>query len=35
MERYLPLVDVFVRNIDRDARKIVVAPPDDLPEWER
>lgn len=35
MERYLPLVDVFVRNIDREARKIVVAPPDDLPEWER
>ena len=35
MERYLPLVDVFVRDIDRVARKIVVAPPDDLPEWER
>ena len=35
MERYLPLVDVFVRDIDREARKIVVAPPEDLPEWER
>lgn len=35
LERYLPLVDVFVLKVDRKARRVVVAPPEDLPEWER
>lgn len=35
MERYLPLVDAFVVDIDLDQKTIVVAPPEELPEWER
>lgn len=35
MERYLPLVDAFVLDIDLESKSIVVAPPEDLPEWER
>ncbi len=31
-ERLLPLVDVFVTNIDLDARVVTVDPPDGLPE---
>lgn len=34
IERYLPLVEAFVRDIDLEAHKIVVAPPEELPEWE-
>lgn len=33
--RYLPLVDVFVLDIDLDKKLVIVAPPEDLPEWER
>ncbi len=32
VERLLPLVDVFVKAIDLDARVITVDPPDDVPE---
>ena len=32
IERLLPLVDVFVTNIDLDARVITVDPPEGLPE---
>jgi 16S rRNA processing protein RimM len=32
VERLLPLVDVFVKDIDLDARVVIVDPPDDLPE---
>ena len=35
MERELPLVDAFVLSIDLEAGVIVVAPPPELPEWER
>jgi 16S rRNA processing protein RimM len=35
VERHLPLVDAFVLDIDVDNKKIVVAPPEELPEWER
>lgn len=35
IERYLPLVDVFLHSIDLEAKQIVVDPPEDLPEWER
>jgi len=31
VERLLPLVDVFVKAIDLDARVVVVDPPDDMP----
>lgn len=33
-ERYLPLVDAFVVNIDLEAKVVVLAPPLDLPEWD-
>jgi 16S rRNA processing protein RimM len=33
VERMLPLVDVFVKDIDLDARVVTVDPPDDLPEY--
>jgi 16S rRNA processing protein RimM len=33
-ERLLPLVDVFVKAIDLDARVVVVDPPDDMPEMK-
>ena len=32
IERLLPLVPAFVLDIDLDQARIVVAPPDDLPE---
>ena len=32
VERLLPLVDIFVTNIDLDAGVITVEPPDELPE---
>ncbi len=35
VERYLPLVDAFVLDIDLDKKSILVAPPEELPEWER
>lgn len=35
VERYLPLVDAFVLDVDLDEKKILVAPPEELPEWER
>tara|TARA_R110002096_G_scaffold299503_6_gene494203 strand:+ start:104255 stop:104776 length:522 start_codon:yes stop_codon:yes gene_type:complete len=35
IERYLPLHDVFLKSIDIKAKKIVVDPPEGLPEWER
>ena len=35
IERYLPLVDAFVLAIDLEAKSILVAPPEELPEWER
>ncbi len=35
LERYLPLVDAFVLRIDRQAKRVLVAPPEDLPEWTR
>lgn len=35
IERYLPLVDAFVIEIDLEAKVIVLAPPAELPEWER
>lgn len=35
IERYLPLVDAFFESVDLEAKKIVVSPPEDLPEWER
>jgi len=31
-ERLLPMVDLFVKAIDLDARVVVVDPPDDMPE---
>ncbi len=34
-ERYLPLVDAFVVDIDLEAKVVILAPPPDLPEWER
>lgn len=35
VERMLPLVDVFVKDIDLDARVITVDPPEGLPESRR
>lgn len=35
MEKLLPLVDVFVLNIDLEAATIIVDPPENLPEWKR
>ena len=35
IERMLPLVDVFVLDIDLDARVVTVDPPDGLPETKR
>ncbi len=35
LERYLPLVDAFVLDIDLEKKTILVAPPEELPEWER
>ncbi len=35
VERYLPLVDAFIVDVDLDARSITVSPPEELPEWER
>ncbi len=35
IERYLPLVEEFLVKLDMEAQQIVVAPPADLPEWER
>jgi 16S rRNA processing protein RimM len=35
VERMLPLVDVFVKNIDLDARVVTVDPPEGLPESRR
>lgn len=35
IERMLPLVDVFVKDIDLDARAITVDPPEGLPESRR
>ena len=35
VERYLPLVDAFVLDVDLDKKSILVAPPEELPEWER
>ncbi len=35
VERYLPIHDVFLKNVDLNAKRIVVDPPEDLPEWER
>jgi len=32
VERILPVIPEFVRAVDREARRVVVAPPDDLPE---
>lgn len=32
VERLLPVVPEFIRAVDRTARRVVVAPPDDLPE---
>jgi 16S rRNA processing protein RimM len=32
IERLLPMVDVFVKDIDLDARVVTVDPPEDLPE---
>jgi 16S rRNA processing protein RimM len=34
IERYLPLVDAFVLNVDLETLTVVVAPPEDLPEWD-
>ena len=31
-ERLLPMVELFVKSIDLDARVVVVDPPDDMPE---
>lgn len=35
VERLLPLVDAFLVDVDVDARVVVVAPPEDLPETRR
>ena len=35
VERMLPLVDVFVKDIDLDGRVVTVDPPEGLPEWPR
>jgi 16S rRNA processing protein RimM len=35
VERLLPLVDVFVKDIDLDARVVTIDPPDGLPENPR
>lgn len=35
VERLLPFVSVFVVDVDLDARRVVVAPPDELPESRR
>ena len=35
VERLLPLVDVFVTDIDLDARVVTVEPPEGLPETKR
>lgn len=35
VERLLPMVDAFVVDIDLEARRIVVDPPEDLPEEKR
>ncbi len=35
IERMLPLVDVFVKNVDLEAGVVTVDPPDNLPEWKR
>jgi len=35
IERYLPLVDEFVTDVDITTKIITVDPPDELPEWER
>ncbi len=35
IERYLPLVDAFVLDIDLEKKSILVSPPEELPEWER
>ena len=32
VERILPVVPEFIRSVDRAARRVVVAPPEDLPE---
>ncbi len=35
LEKMLPLVDVFVTNIDLDAGIVSVDPPDNLPTWKK
>lgn len=35
IERLLPLVPAFVVDVDLDAREVVVAPPEELPETRR
>ncbi len=35
VERHLPAVDVFLTDVDLENKRIVVDPPDELPEWER
>jgi len=35
VERYLPLVDAFLVDVDLESKIVVVAPPEELPEWER
>ncbi len=35
VERMLPMVDLFVKDIDLDARVVTVDPPLELPEWKR
>lgn len=35
VERMLPIVELFVKDIDVDARRVVVDPPDGLPEAPR
>ena len=35
LERELPLVEAFVLEIDLEARRVIVDPPEGLPEWSR
>ncbi|MCP4443747.1 MAG: 16S rRNA processing protein RimM [Myxococcales bacterium] len=35
IERYLPLVDVFIQSFDLKGKSAIVTPPEELPEWER